>query len=296
MTSGRRDFSEFQAKLEKHLERLPDYAQQKLQRYVPPDQRGSGVPKPRIVEQAMPVLSEARSKWVAWNSPEAKLARRKARTSRALTLWIMGAVLCVVWAVIGALGLAGAGGVPEAVPGIFGTIIFTTLAVRSGMRLRQLNRTVLPPSTTPPPLPPSGSAARAPMQRLAECESTLADLLRQLSEPSPLGTTSVPEVAVADARTTATEAANALRGLAMRIQSIERARNAAPAGERAALDAAISTLREQLDDGVERFGTLVAAAGRAVAASSHGLADSPLFLTDATDRLAGLAMALRELS
>ncbi|GAB3585800.1 hypothetical protein GCM10027445_63830 [Amycolatopsis endophytica] len=299
MASGRRDFSEFQAKLEKHIERLPDYAQraqQKLQRFVPPDQHGSGVPKPRVVAQAMPVLSEAREKWVAWNSPEAKLARRKNRTSRALTLWIMGAVLCVLWAVVGGFGLAGGGGIAEAAPGIFGTVVFGTLSVRSGLRLRQLNRTVLPVSTTPPPLPPAGSAARAPMQRLAECEATLADLLRQLSEPSSLGTAPVPEMSVADARSTAAEASTALRSLALRIQSIERARNAAPAGERAALDSAISTLREQLEDGVESFGLLVAAAGRAVAASSHGLADSRLFLTDATDRLAGLALALRELS
>lgn len=299
MTSGRRDFSEFQAKLEKHIERLPDYAQRaqaKLQRYLPPDQQGSGVPRPRVVAQAMPVLAEARNKWVAWNSPEAKLARRKNRTSRALTLWIMGAVLCVVWAVIGGLGLAGGGGIPEAAPGIVGAVVFTTLGVRSGLRLRQLNRVVLPVSTTPPPLPPAGSAARAPMQRLAECEATLADLLRQLSEPSSLGTAPVPEMSVADARATAAEAATALRALAMRIQSIERARNAAPARERAALDSAIATLREQLEDGVENFGSLVAAAGRAVAASSHGLADSRLFLTDATDRLAGLALALRELS
>jgi hypothetical protein len=39
MGSGKRDFSEFNAKLEKHIERLPDYAQraqEKLQRYFPP--------------------------------------------------------------------------------------------------------------------------------------------------------------------------------------------------------------------------------------------------------------------
>ncbi|MFD4193004.1 MULTISPECIES: phage shock envelope stress response protein PspM [Amycolatopsis] len=298
MASGRRDFSQFQAKLEKHIERLPDYAQraqQKLQRYT--EQGSSGaVTRPKVVSQAMPVLNEARAKWVAWNSPEAKLARRKRRTSRALTLWIMAAVLFVLYAVIGGLGLAGAGGVAEAVPGIFGAVVFTTLSVKSGLRLRQLNRVVLPVSTTPPPLPPSGSAARAPMQRLAECESTLADLLRQLSEPSALGAAPVPEYSVADARSTAAEAATALRALALRIQSIERARDAAPAGERAALESAVATLREQLDDGVESFAALVAAAGRAVAASSHGLADSRLFLTDATDRLAGLALALRELS
>ena len=298
MVSGRPDFSRFQAKLEQHIERLPDYAQraqQKLQRYLPPDEGSGAVTRSRAVSRAMPALTEARAKWVAWNSPEAKLERRKRRTSRALTLWIMAAVLCVLWSVIGGLGLAGAGGVGEAVPGIFGVVVFTTLGVRSGLRLRQLNRIVLPASTSPPPLPPAGSAARVPMQKLAECEATLADLLRQLSEPSALGTPPVPEYSVADARSTAADASTALRALALRIQSIERARNAAPAGERAALDAAIATVRDQLDDGVASFGALVAAAGRAVAASSHGLTDSRLFLTDATDRLAGLALALRDL-
>ncbi|NIH84270.1 phage shock envelope stress response protein PspM [Amycolatopsis granulosa] len=297
-TSGRRDFAQFQAKLEKHIERLPDYAQraqEKLQRYLPPEQQGTGAAtRPRVVSQALPVLAEARSKWVAWNSPEARLVRSKRRTSRALTLWIMGAVLCVLWVVIGFLGLAG--GVVDALPGLFGTVVFTTLSVRSGLRLRQLNRTVLPVSTAPPSLPPARSVARAPMRKLAECEATLADLLRQLSEPSALGAAPVPEYSVADARSTAAEAATALRALALRIQTIERARDAAPAGERAALDSALGTLRAQLEDGVENFAALVAAAGRAVAASSHGLADSRLFLTDATDRLAGLALALRELA
>ncbi|NIH81237.1 phage shock envelope stress response protein PspM [Amycolatopsis viridis] len=298
-TSGRRDFAQFQAKLEKHIERLPDYAQraqEKLQRYLPPEQGSGAGTRPRVVSQALPVLAEARSKWVAWNSPEARLARSKRRTTRALTLWIMGAVLCVLWVVIGFLGLAGDGGVVDALPGLFGTVVFTTLSVRSGLRLRQLNRTVLPVSAAPPSLPPARSVARAPMRKLAECEATLADLLRQLSEPSALGAAPVPEYSVADARSTAAEAATALRALALRIQTIERARDAAPAGERAALDSAIGTLRAQLDDGVENFAALVAAAGRAVAASSHGLADSRLFLTDATDRLAGLALALRELA
>ncbi|HKN54453.1 MAG TPA: hypothetical protein VJX66_18270, partial [Amycolatopsis sp.] len=101
-----------------------------------------------------------------------------------------------------------------------------------------------------------------------------------------------------DARQTAEEAAGALRALAGRIQAIERGRNAAPAREQAALDAAVRKLREQLDEGIEGYGELVAAASRAVAAaaSSDGLATSKQALTDATDHLAGLAMALRELS
>ncbi|MGH3951385.1 MAG: phage shock envelope stress response protein PspM, partial [Pseudonocardiaceae bacterium] len=41
---------------------------------------------------------------------------------------------------------------------------------------------------------------------------------------------------------------------------------------------------------------LVAAAGRAVAAAGSGVDSSRQALTDANDRLAGLAIALRELS
>lgn len=98
------------------------------------------------------------------------------------------------------------------------------------------------------------------MERLAEGEASLFELLRQLSVPTSVGTAPVSEVSVADARQTADEAAAALRGLAARIQAIERGRNAAPARERAALDAAVAKLREQLDDGLEGYGGLVAAA------------------------------------
>jgi hypothetical protein len=134
------------------------------------------------------------------------------------------------------------------------------------------------------------------MERLAECEASLAELLRQLSAPTAVGTPSVPEVSVEDARSTAGEAAAALRALAGRIQAIERARNASPASERGALDAAIRTLREQLDDGLDGYGSLIASAGRAVAASSAGVGASRQALSEATDHLAGLALALRELS
>jgi hypothetical protein len=163
------------------------------------------------------------------------------------------------------------------------------------MRLRALHRVQLPVTVTPAPLPSPSSAAYEPMKRLAECEASLAELLRQLSVPSAAGTTAVPEMSVEDARVTAAEAATALRALAARLQAVERARDASPAGQRGALDAAVRTLREQLDDGLDGYGALIAAAGHAVAASSSDMRPSKEALTDATDRLAGLAIALREL-
>lgn len=300
--SGRRDFGEqLSAKLEKHLERLPDYAQraqETLQRYLPPTdgRRPNPLIRPSVRPPSVtdvPLVAEVRSKWAQWNDPAAKLERRKRRTSRALTLWVVLVLLCVL---AGVAGILVEGAMAAAVGGAAGAIVFGTLGVRSGARLRHLNRMPVPVSSVSAssrrqPLPPASSAAHEPMLRLAECEESLTELLGQLS-PSD----AMPETSVEDARVTAQEAATTLRGLAARIQAVERARNASPAGERAALDAAVKTLREQLDDGLDGYGTLVAATGRAVAASTSGMRQSRDALTDATDRLAGLAIALRELS
>ncbi|MET7992493.1 hypothetical protein ABZU76_16515 [Amycolatopsis sp. NPDC005232] len=324
-SSGRRDFNEFNAKLEKHIEKLPEYAQraqEKLQRYFPPADEAGGKPAarpsspkrpaPPVVRRTamptafaqvagqVPAVAEARAKWQRWNEPAAKHQRRITRTSRVLTLWLLITIFLGVLTVLAGTGLMGAGGtdVAQTVLAGFGTVVFGTFSVRTGLKLRQLKKLELPEasSAAPPPLPPAASAAREPMERLAESEASLGELLRQLSVPTSLGTTAVPEVSVADARATAQEAARALRGLAARIQAIERGRNSAPERERGALDAAVAKLREQLDDGIEGFGSLVAAAGRAVAASSDGMGTSKQALTDATDHLAGLALALRDLS
>ncbi|PXY30693.1 phage shock envelope stress response protein PspM [Prauserella flavalba] len=322
--SGRRDFSQLNAKLEKHIERLPDYAQkaqEKLQKYLPPQQEGNQSrdqsrdeererapeqpPKPArsanapLLPREVAAIADMRDKWTRWNEPSAKLERRKRRTSKALTLWTIITLLSVLWAVGGFYGITGAQeGFVGAFGGLTSAVIFGVLAVRSGTKLRQLNRTEVPAvaSTKPRRLPSANSAARKPMERLAESEATLAELLDQLSSPAHGAPASVPELSVEDARNTAAEASATLRALAGRIQSIERARASAPASERQPLDSAIRTLAEQLDDGVEGYGGLVAAAGRAVAASSGGVQPAKEALTDATDRLAGLALALRELS
>ncbi|WET81772.1 hypothetical protein P3102_11455 [Amycolatopsis sp. QT-25] len=327
MGQGRRkDFGEFTAKLEKHIEKLPDYAQraqEKLQRYIPPSEQASSRPAqpapprprpqlppmpamPKISQQLtsmaagqIPAVADAKAKWARWNEPAAKLERRKRRTSRALTFWLLLTILCGLFTVVAGAGLlkAGEADVLQAIAGGAFTIVFGTFGVRSGLRLRELKRTVLPAApAAPPPLPPARSVARQPMERLVESEASLTELLRQLSQPTSLGTMPVSEIAVADARTTAAEAAQALRGLAGRIQAIERGRDAAPERERGALDAAIRQLRDQLDDGLDGYGGLVAAAGHTVAASSDGMTSSKEQLSDATDKLAGLAMALRELS
>lgn len=323
--SGRPDFGDLTAKLGKYVERLPEYAQKaqdKVQKYLPPeDERasdgrertsdragggeqatrpdsestgGSSAPRPKV---DLTVVSDVRDKLAAWNSPAAKHARRVRWTRRAFTLWVVLALLAVLWAVAGYFGIIGVyEGVEGALTGAAGTVVFGALAVSSGTKLRRLGRVEPPrpdPATT---LPPASSAARLPMEKLVDSERTLTDLLDQLAAPptgAPSGATGFD---VEDARATAMDASAALRGLAARLESIERARDAAPARERAGLDSAVAALREQLDEGIEGYGTLVAAAGRAVAASSDGATPATDALTDATDRLAGLAVALRELS
>ena len=289
----------------RQLQRLPDYAQraQRLWRAYAENARsgtssensengGRSVTRPPIAA-IPPVLAEVRDKWVQWNDPAAKHERRKRRTSRALTLWIVLSLLCVLYALAGYTGITGGiDGWQGAFRGLVGTVVFSAHSVRSGIRMYQLSRMSVPPARRPSTLPRPGSAAREPMERLARSESSLAELLDQLSTTSA----PVPPLTVEQTRSTAAETASALRALASRIESVERARASAPAAERPALDSAIAGLREQLEDGVEEYGALVAAAGRTVAATDSGVPEAKDALTDATDRLAGLASALRELS
>jgi hypothetical protein len=95
-------------------------------------------------------------------------------------------------------------------------------------------------------------------------------------------------------RRTGTDAALVLRRVAAQLHAVERARDHSPPLERGPLADAVRALRVQLDEGVDGYGSLVAAAGRVLAASSLGAPNQDL--TDATDHLAGLAVALRELS
>lgn len=318
--SRKHNFTELAAKLDKHIDRLPDYAeraQRTIQRYRPPrndrphtgsetrraptsprsgQPAGPALPA-KLADLNVPVVAEVHETWVRWKDPAARLERRKRRTSRSLTLWIVLTILCGIAATAGIVGASAAAGVATSVfTALAGGVVFGTLGVRAGLRLRRLNRVPLPATATRLSLPSATSAAYQPMRRLAEAEASLAELLAQLSAP-PLGATAaVPEASIGEARSTAQQAAQVLRGLAVRIEAVERARDAAPVSERAALDSAVRTLLEQFDDGLGDYGSLVAAAGRALAATSGGVAASREALTDATDRLAGLAIALRELS
>ncbi|CAM3673224.1 hypothetical protein KIPE111705_19900 [Kibdelosporangium persicum] len=245
----------------------------------------------QLVEKQLrgPVADQVRAHLARYTDPAAKHERRKKRAAAAMWIFIfLGLLLGVVGAVI-ATGTAGFEALlAGAVIGVF-ALGSLALGVRSGGRLRRLNKAPVP-TAVPTALPPARSAAREPMERLADAERVLADLLRQLSSPR----STVPADSVEQARATGAEAASALREVAAELQAVERARDMAPAADRAALSDGVVRLRAQLDEGLEGYGALIAAAGRLVAASSSGGPDN-YALTDATDRLHGLAVALREI-
>ena len=144
-------------------------------------------------------------------------------------------------------------------------------------------------------LPGKKSAARVPMQRLAEAETALRELLAQLGAAWDIGSgPSVPGDVVDDAWRTATETAGRLRAIAARVQAVEAAVAHAPADQRAALEDGAHSLLAHLDRGLDGYRELIAAAGQLVLADTRDpLTDE---LVEATDHLAGLAAALSELS
>lgn len=139
----------------------------------------------------------------------------------------------------------------------------------------------------PRTLPRRNSTARSPMIQLIAAEATLADLLDRLDDSS------APADWVDRARQAAATTARELRSVAAKLEAVERAMVHSPTFERPALRFGLDRLRGQLAEGIEGYGRLIAAAGRALAASAAS--ESVAELTDATDRLAGLAQALREL-
>jgi hypothetical protein len=246
-----------------------------------------------------PVATGVRQKIAQWRDPRARLLRRRRRAKR--TAVAAGA----------ATGVLGGGTVASLSPHVFGpplgSAVLETLldvaSVGSGglavvagigtitawLRYRTLKNVPLPAAAPMPvPLPPSGSQAREPMQRLRDAEQSLHGVLLQLTAVGT-GVDSVPDV-----RGSADDAAVAMRQVADRLRAVEAALPHTPEDERPVLEGEVRRLRRELDEGVDGYGRLVAAAGRAVAAS--GAPDQTRPVQDATDRLVGLAAALRELS
>lgn len=247
------------------------------------------------------MLTRLRRKLAAWRDPRARLIRQRRRARRgsvggAVTTGVLGGGAYVSYAA------------DDLVPGIGPSFTETMLdvasfglggaalaagvgAVGAGLRYRKLKRTPLPePPPEPVELPAPGSRAREPMQRLRDAEKSLHEALTRLSETGQ----GVGAASATEARAAASQAAVALRSVASRLVTVEGAIPHAPEEERAQLRSDVERLRAELDEGVDGYGGLVAAAGRAVAAT--GAAEQKHVMQDATDRLSGLAAALQELS
>ncbi|MET9228008.1 hypothetical protein [Lentzea sp. NPDC003310] len=244
--------------------------------------------------QGHPLAEQARYRLQKWNDPVAKLERKRKRTNAVLTFWL---IVISMLGTLAVLGFTGVLGTWAAVTGSIGAAVPAVLAVRSGFKLKELGvarqRLALSPPPPPrPPLPAHISSARVPMEKLHSAEDAMTQLLQQLDSPA---LTSMPTESVQHARQTAQEAATAIRAVSAQLQAVERARDTAPHLERAALVEGVRVLRIQLADGVDRYCALVAEAGKALAASTQ-FQNPAEVLDDATDHMAGLASAMRDVS
>lgn len=242
-----------------------------------------------------PVLTEFRRRFASWRDPRARLLRQRRRAKRtttggAATAGVFGAG--AVGTGVGQAGLAADSGIDAffwdvSTFGMGGVAVAgAAVAVRFGVKYRALKRTPLPPERPAPvELPAAGSAARPSMQRLRDAEQTLH---AALSELGAVGA----GAGAAEARATADHTAAELRRGAQRLVAVESAIRHAPESQKHALREDVQRLRGELDEGVDGYGGLVAAAGQAVAAS--GSVEQTHLLQDATDRLAGLADGMRE--
>ncbi|WP_033438002.1 phage shock envelope stress response protein PspM [Saccharothrix sp. NRRL B-16314] len=236
------------------------------------------------------LADQVKRRYAAWNDPRAKLDRQYRRSSRVLTFWL---IVLALLAVVGTLTIAGVLAEGVGIGAALGFAGTSVLAVRTKLKLGRIDaeRKQLAAAPAPVPLPARSSAARQPMERLEDAEDTLRELLRQLDSDA---LTSVPTDSVEQARATGAEAASAIRAVSHQLQAVERARDTAPPLDRAPLVEGVRRLRAQLDEGVDGYCGLVAAAGRVLAESTAS--DPRQVLDDAADHLAGLASALRELS
>jgi hypothetical protein len=217
------------------------------------------------------------------------------------TLWILlWTASTVIWGITTLQGVLT--GDDELVLGGSILAVLSAMLVGSGVVVARLRRRrpappveaadPVPALPVPARLPGRKSAAWAPMERLAEAETTLRDLMAQLSE-SAAGP-SAPQYVVDDAARIADETAEGLRAIAAKIEALEAAVRHAPAAQRAGLEEGVRSLLRHLDQGIEGYRELIAAAGHLVLAGTRD--PVPDELVEATDHLAGLAAALRELS
>jgi hypothetical protein len=125
------------------------------------------------------------------------------------------------------------------------------------------------------------------MRQLAGAETALAELLRQLKDSA------VPADTVDQAWRTATETATGLRAAAAKLEAVEVAVEQLSPPTRTTLEDGARDLRTHIEQGLDAYRDLIAAAGRALLASTPTPSGE---LAEETERLAGIAEALQELS
>jgi hypothetical protein len=277
---------------------------QMVGKYLNADVRNSVMAQVQgAVERSQQAIARGRDENVRLERQRRKLERKRLWASRWALAWAIVCLFLVVYVTLGFAGMVGEG--PDAAmiaSGVAGVAATGALSIRSTRRMLLLKRArdrfdedhrPAMAAAARPQMPPKDSAAYEPMQRLSEAEDALAQLIHQLGGTAG-APAAVPAESVAEAERTGAEAALALRAVAAQLAAVELARDHAPPMERGTLIEGVRRLREQLDEGLNGYRGLVAAAGRVVAASSS--AGPKQELADATDHLAGLAVALRELS
>lgn len=179
------------------------------------------------------------------------------------------------------------------VGGAGATALLAVPSVAAVAAYRRLRGEPLPaPKPATRSLPPYGSAAREPIDRLRRSERSLHELLGIVSRSG-----SIPEGDVQDTSRIAAAAAASLTAVAEDVVAMERAAEGSEAAA-AHLRSTITSTAARLRDGVEQYDGLVAAAALLTAPAS-GSAPGPASRRDAlqfaTDRLEGWAYGLDRL-
>jgi hypothetical protein len=208
-------------------------------------------------------------------------------------LWFVPTVFCLVMAVAEWTGWDPARDQYAALGAVFIGSITGALTAVGVNRLWRLYRE--PPRFEPAParrrsyrLPRPGSSTRAPLRRLAKAEAVLTDLLDGVDDPR------IPPEWIEQTRQAIARTSANLRGMASGIEAAERSVDRAkPRWQREILAENVLDRLNQLNRGLDGYDRLIEAAGEVVAASASAVSMDEL--TDATDRLNGLAQALREL-
>lgn len=225
-----------------------------------------------------------------WSDPRERMLRKRRRARRRATRF--GVVSGV--SVVGTASLAVASAPDWTVVATGGAAaLFAVPAVAAVGTYRRLTAAPLPAATgTRRPPPPVGSAARAPMERLARAEHGLDQLLGVLRRSAV-----VPVEELDRTGDTARSASAALRAVAGDVVAMESAGRGTAAAA-AHLERSIQAAVGQLDVGVAQYEGLVTAAAKLTApaqSSSHPLLTGQRDeLLSASDRLEGWAEAIGE--